>query len=265
VLFHAHSRIHQSYAVRAAGSSIRNVDATVVACSKSAAEPLQPYVKPGKLHIIPNGVPDLGFLEHGLDKTADCTIGIVGRISPEKGQLEFLDAVALLKPEFPRLRFVLCGAIAWSAQKYFDRVQARAQDLNVELLGWRDDIASVFSVLDLLVVPSKEEAMGRVLVEAFAAGVPVVAFSVGGIPEVVTDNETGFLVNDTTPQALAARIREVLSMDPETLRGISRKARKVWEDRYNVSAFRDRVTNLMANAVSVWQAEHETRARRWRK
>jgi glycosyltransferase involved in cell wall biosynthesis len=248
VLFHAHSRIHQSYAVRAAGSGIREVDATVVACSNSAAEPLRPYVGPGKLHVIPNGTPDLGFRERGFGSAG--TIGVVGRISPEKGQMEFLQAVALLKPEFPCVRFVLCGAASLPAQKYFDKVQKLACKLDVELLGWRERIGPVFSRLDLLVVPSKEEAMGRVLVEAFSAGVPVVAFPVGGIPEVVTDGETGFLVRGTTPRALAARIRELLNGDAATLQRISRNARRAWEQRYTVTAFQHRITELMAQAVN---------------
>jgi len=246
VWFHAHSRIQQAYAARSAGASIRKVDATVVACSDAAAEPLRSYVAPGKLHVIPNGTPDLGFRERGFDGA--WTVGVVGRISPEKGQIEFLRAVALLKPEFARVRFVLCGAPILPARKYFDRVQALARDLNVELLGWREDIASVFSELDLLVVPSKEEAMGRVLVEAFSAGVAVVAFPVGGIPEVVTDGETGFLVRGTTPEALAARIRELLNGDAETLRRVARNARGAWEQRYTITAYQQRITNLMAQA-----------------
>jgi glycosyltransferase involved in cell wall biosynthesis len=250
VLFHAHSRIQQAYAVRAAGSSIRKVDATVVACSEWAAQLLRPYVAPGKLHVIPNGTPDLGFRERLFSRNMNWTIGVVGRISPEKGHMEFLRAVALLKPEFPRVRFELCGAASLSARKYFDGVQALARDLNVELLGWREDIASIFSELDLLVVPSKEEAMGRVLVEAFAAGVPVVAFAVGGIPEVVTDGETGFLVRGDGPQALAARIRELLNGDAEILRRVSRNARRAWEDRYTVTAYQERIANLMTQVVS---------------
>ncbi len=164
--------------------------------------------------------------------------------------MEFLNAVALLKSEFPRVRFVLCGAPSLPARKYFERVQALARDLNVELLGWREDIAAIFSEIDLLVVPSKEEAMGRVLVEAFAAGVPVIGFAIGGIPEVVGDGETGFLVHPSTPQALAARIRELLNGDAETLRRISRNARRAWEERYTVAAFQQRVTDLMAQVVS---------------
>jgi len=203
------------------------------------------------LHVIPNGTPDLGFRERGFGNAL--TIGVVGRISPEKGQMEFLQTVALLQPEFPRMRFVLCGAPILPARKYFDRVQTLARDLDVELLGWREDIASVFSGLDLLAVPSKEEAMGRVLVEAFSAGVPVVAFPVGGIPEVVADGETGFLVSGATPQALAGRIRELLSGDAETLRRVSRNARQAWEQRYTVREFQQRITNLMEQVVPAIQ------------
>jgi glycosyltransferase involved in cell wall biosynthesis len=247
VWFHAHSRIRQAYAVRAAGSSIRKMDATVVACSRSAAEPLRRYIRPDKLHVIPNGTPDLGFRQRGFGSA--CTVGVVGRISPEKGQMEFLQAVALLKPEFPSVRFIVCGAPILPARKYFDRVQALARSLNVEMLGWREDIASVFSELDLMVVPSQEEAMGRVLVEAFSAGVPVVAFPVGGIPEVIADRETGFLVSDTTPHALAARIRELLKGDAEILRRVSCNARRAWEQHYTVTAYQQRITNLMAQVV----------------
>ncbi len=258
VWFHAHSRIHQSYAVRSAGYSIRKMDATVVACSNWAADPLRPYVTEGKLHVIPNAAPDLGLRNRTFDSGGNWTIGVVGRISPEKGQMEFLKAVALLQSEFPRIRSVLCGAPNLPARKYFDQVQALARELNVELLGWREDIASVFSELDLLVVPSKDEAMGRVLVEAFAAGVPVIAFPVGGIPEVVSDDRNGFLASDTTPQALAARIREILNGDAETLRRISRNARHAWEQCYTVARYQHRITNLMAQVVSAWQAERET-------
>jgi glycosyltransferase involved in cell wall biosynthesis len=258
VWFHAHSRVQQSYAVRAAGSGIRRMDAVVVACSNWAAQPLRAYVSEGKLHVIPNGAPDLGFRDRTFDNRSDWSIGVVGRISPEKGQMEFLRAVALLKPEFPRARFFLCGAASPSARKYFARVQALASDLNVQLLGWREDVASVFSYLDLLVVPSKEEAMGRVLVEAFAAGVPVIAFPAGGIPEVVVDNKNGFLVNGTTPEALAARIRNVLNGDPQIPRRISLTAREVWLNCYTVAAYQQRITNLMAQVVATWQVEHET-------
>ena len=69
----------------------------------------------------------------------------------------------------------------------------------------------MFAKLDLLVVPSTPaDSTPRVIIEAFSAGVPVVAFAAGGIPEIVRDGQTGFLASDFTAEALAARIRQRL-------------------------------------------------------
>lgn len=255
VLFHAHSHIPEGSQMRLARWSLRRMNAAVVACSKSVA----PSSYAGKVSVIPNGCGDLGYRERRFDTWR---IGVIGRISPEKGQLEFLEAAAMLAREFPAARFVICGAPLFAVQDYFECVQSEAQGLPVEFLGWREDIDSVFGDLDLLAVPSLQEGMGRVLVEAFSAGVPVVAFPVGGIPEVVTDRETGFLAAEVTPEALASRIREIMATDPEALRNIAANARRAWERLYTLDAYRKKVTDLMQQVVSDRQAAAGTSAPR---
>jgi glycosyltransferase involved in cell wall biosynthesis len=83
------------------------------------------------------------------------------------------------------------------------------------------------------------------LLEAFSAGVPVVASPVGGIPEVIEDGVTGFLARKGLVQAL----QEVLESDPQMLRGIARNARREWEQRYTVGVYRERIMNLMEQCV----------------
>ena len=258
VLFHAHNHIRQGSAVSLAGWSIRRVDATVIACSKYVARPLESYVQKDKLNIIPNGTSDAGFRERAFGPGRSWRIGMVGRISPEKGQAEFLQAAALLVPEFPAAKFVICGAPAIPAAKYLTGVSELARGLPVDFLGWRDDIAAVLAELDMLVVPSKDEGMGRVVVEAFSAGVPVVAFPTGGIPEVITDHETGFLAAEQTPEALAAKIREIMMTGAETVRRVAENARREWERSYTVADYQKRVIEAVERAVSTWQAKHET-------
>jgi glycosyltransferase involved in cell wall biosynthesis len=260
VLFHAHNRLNQGYAAGLAGWSIRHSGATVIACSNYVAQPLARYVKKRKLHVIPNGTPDAGFRERAFGPGRSWRIGLIGRISPEKGQAEFLQAIATLAPQFPAAKFVICGAPIIPAGKYLDFVSELSRGLPVEFLGWRDDIASVLAEFDLLVVPSKDEGMGRVIVEAFSAGVPVVAFATGGIPEVITDGETGFLVADATPDALAARIRAVILSDAETVRRVAANARRSWERSYAVSSYQARVMEVVEQVGLAWQAEHETAA-----
>ncbi len=258
LLFHAHNRLMQGYAAALAGWSIRHSMATVIACSNFVAQPLAHYVRNGRLHVIPNGTPDAGFRERAFGPERSWRIGLIGRISPEKGQAEFLQAVATLAPEFPAAKFVICGAPIIPAGKYLQFVSELARGLPVEFLGWRDDIASVLAEIDLLVVPSKHEGMGRVIVEAFSAGVPVVAFATGGIPEVVTDGETGFLVSPATPEDLAARIRAIIQSDSDAQKRVVTNARRSWEQCYTVSIYQSRIMDLVEQTVLAWRAEHET-------
>jgi glycosyltransferase involved in cell wall biosynthesis len=80
----------------------------------------------------------------------------------------------------------------------------------VEFLGWRDDVEALLHRWDVFVMPSLEEGFGIAALEAMAAGLPVVATAVGGIPELVKDGETGWLVPPADPQALAGRLRSLL-------------------------------------------------------
>jgi len=250
VLFHAHSRVPAGPESWLAGWSIQKMNATVVACAKAVA----PNVRGDKSRIIANGTSDM-VRER---RSAGWRIGMIGSISPEKGQGEFLQAAGSLGEEFKDVRFVLCGAPALPQSNYFRMVEKYADSLPVDLLGWRDDIGKVLAELDLLVIASKAEGMPRVMLEAFSAGVPVVAFSVGGIPEVIVDGETGFLVHERTSGALAERIREIILLGQGPLRRVADQARREWERKYTVEIYRENVTAVMESLVSDRPAAHET-------
>jgi glycosyltransferase involved in cell wall biosynthesis len=260
VLFHLHYPIQQSLAAGLAGWCVRRSSAAVVACSNSVAHSLARYIGRCELQVIPNGTSDMVFREREFSADKPWRIGLVGRISPQKGQIEFLEAAKLLAMEFPSARFVICGAPLFGADEYFDRVKSLATGLAVEFLGWREDVAAVLAGLDLLVMPSKEEGTPLVLLEAFSAGVPVIAFPAGGIGEVISDRETGFLVPEASGQGLAAQIREVLKSDPLILKKTAGRARQVWEESYTLAGYHHRLTDLVEKVVSAWRAKHETAA-----
>jgi glycosyltransferase involved in cell wall biosynthesis len=238
ILFHAHSHIEQGLSWRLASGSIRRSGATVIACSHSVLDNFRECTRSAA--VIPNGVAEIPFRE----RNRVSRIGVIGRIGPEKGQAEFVRAAAILQDEFPSARFVVCGAQLFAEAAYYQSVKALARGLAVDFLGWRNDIATVLSELDLLVVPSKQEGMGRVIVEAFSAGVPVVAFAVGGIPEVVRDGETGFLVHERTSEALAHRIGEIVRSDASIQR-IALHARRAWEHDYTLATYQNRITQVI--------------------
>jgi len=259
VVFHAHSHV-EGIAARLLHWGIRRAAVTVIGCSDSVVDPLRHCADPRNIYVIPNGVRDTGYRERAFGRGGEWRIGIIGRIASDKGQLEFAAAAAILAREFPEARFVICGAPQFgSSSGYFEAVRQRTRGLPVEFLGWRQDVGAVLRELDLLVVPSKREGMARVIVEAFSAGVPVIAFPAGGIPEVVLDGETGFLTRQFSAEALASRLRDVMGA-PEALARVARNARQAWARLYTVPAYQKRITSLLEQAAPALPTECETAA-----
>jgi glycosyltransferase involved in cell wall biosynthesis len=250
LVFHCHSRIVQGSGVLAIGESLRFSRARVIACCKYAAEPIRPYVKPGCLSVLYGGVPPR--VAHASDRDMKLrNIGVIGRVEPEKGQIDFVYAARSVLDDFPECRFSIIGAPSFSSTTYLDRVVEASRGLPIEFLGWQDDISHVLAQLDLIVVPSAPvDSAPRVIFEAFAAGVPVIAFPSGGIPEIINDGENGFLAADMTVQALAERIRSILKMDSASLQAVVDRARKGWQQEYTLEIYQQRVQKLLSHAVT---------------
>jgi glycosyltransferase involved in cell wall biosynthesis len=249
ILFHAHSLLN-GYALRLAGWSLHLARAAVVASCRFVARPLAPYAGQSRTRVVYNGVLQNDSPHYN---TPNVRIGVIGRISPEKGQAEFLRAVRLLYPDLPRGKFLICGGPLFSsasALRYAAELEALAKDLPVEFTGWQQNIDSVLSTLDLLVVPSAPvDATPRVILEAFAAGVPVIAFASGGIPEIVEHNVTGFLVEQRSHEALAAAMRHWLLREPERLRDVAACARLRAGTEFSLERYRQQMLEAMQSAV----------------
>jgi glycosyltransferase involved in cell wall biosynthesis len=251
--FHCHSRLLQQSAIILAGKSLRFARANVIACCRQAFEPLRTYVKRERVRVLYNGVQAVSDVPVCLP-TRLRRIGVVGRIEVEKGQLEFVRAARLVARQFPDCHFTVTGAPLFSSSEYFDQVVAASNGLPIEFPGWQHDTAQIFSDLDLLVVPSTPvEATTRIIVEAYAAGVPVVAFPAGGIPEILTDHETGFLAKDSTAEALAARITSVLQLPSSEITAVVGRARELWRQNFSLDLFRKRVCETLTETCSIRQ------------
>jgi len=147
------------------------------------------------------------------------TVGLIGRLSPWKGQHVFLAAAAEVLKEFPNSRYRLIGAALFGEEAYGQTLVAQAAKLgiaqSVDFCGFRADIPEQLAALDLLVHASVTgEPFGQVVIEGMAAGKPVVATNGGGIPEIVVDGETGILVPMGDSAALALAIRLLLADEP---------------------------------------------------
>lgn len=243
ILFHCHNHLSQRYASALVGRSLRRAGAGVIACSRFVAEPLRAYVKPGNLRVI-----YCGTRECRATRTATrgrWRIGVIGRIAPQKGQTEFLRAARILLRSAQDCEFVVCGSPLFGASGYFDEVKRLTEGLPVEFFPWRDDVSSVLADLDLLVVPSMvPEGAPKVILEAHAAGVPVVAFRRGGIPEIVSHNVTGFLADPPTPEALAATLLDLLRLEPAELERVAKAGRAAWSERFTLARYQQEVLDF---------------------
>ncbi|MGE3510374.1 MAG: glycosyltransferase family 4 protein [Vicinamibacterales bacterium] len=137
-------------------------------------------------------------------------VGNIGRLSPEKGQFDFLEAAAMLAPEFPSARFVLVGDGPDEAG-----LRTRVQELGIAdrvlFTGFLPDVRPVYRDLDILALTSHTEGFPNVVLESLCMQVPVVATDVGGTGEVVRDDVTGVLVPPHQPAAIAAGLRRLLA------------------------------------------------------
>ena len=131
----------------------------------------------------------------------------------------YVEASFRVKKSIPDCLFLLIGDGSLY-NKLQHQIESSGLQQNFRILGWRNDINEIISILDIFVLSSLNEGMGRVLVEAMVMGKPVVATKVGGIPSVVIDGETGMLVPSKNPRALAEAIISLLN-NPERMKNMS--------------------------------------------
>jgi glycosyltransferase involved in cell wall biosynthesis len=251
LIYHCHHRLQQAVAIRLAAEALRWAHASVIACCRFAGSPLQSFVPESRSHVIYNGVPSPSWRRRPRDPVQAWNIGVVGRVEPEKGQLEFIEAARILSSESGNCRFLVAGAPLFSGPEYMEKVRAAARGLPVQFLGWQENVGSIFGQLDLLVVPSADiDSTPRVIVEALSGGIPVVAFPSGGIPEIIEDRNTGFLTKTRSAASLAAAIRTVLTMGWRPLREVAQRGRAAWERKYTLERFQEAVGDVIAAASS---------------
>ena len=162
-----------------------------------------------KIVVLPGGVDTVHYapLKAGLESLPQrIWIGTVGRIDPIKNHTVLLDAFGLLLERFPSPQFDVCLAIVGDGpllQTLRAQVASEPWADRVWLPGSRADIADVMRSFTVFVLPSLSEGTPVTILEAMATSLPVVASRVGGVPQLVLDQQTGLLVNSSDPEALA--------------------------------------------------------------
>ena len=151
-------------------------------------------------------------------------VGTTGRLTPVKGHRYLLEAAAVISHKKPGIFFVFLGD-----GELADEIAEKASLLgikNATFLGWRPDVPEVMSTFDIFVLPSLNEGMGKVLVEAMALGIPIIASNVGGIPDLVKHGVNGLLVPPADAVKLAGGIEELVH-DPVKRKKLGERGRLI--------------------------------------
>ncbi|HEX7524127.1 MAG TPA: glycosyltransferase [Candidatus Deferrimicrobium sp.] len=165
---------------------------------------------------------------------ADALVALcISNFYPYKGHEELVEAAARIVPAFQNVIFLMVGRDSGTMEATRARVRARGIEGSVRFVGSRTDVPDLLRASDLFVHPSREEGFSNAILEAMAAGLPVVACDVGGNPEAVTDGETGRLVPSRNAAAFASAVAELLA-DPEKRKAMGEAGRHRATERFSL-------------------------------
>lgn len=214
----------------------------VIAVSRAVAESVRRsgVIDASKITVVHNGIDIERFARSPyVDAGPDVPVlvGTVGHLAPIKGHDVFLRAAALVAASRPEVRFVIIGEDKSPEKNYRKYLENLVAELGlserVAMPGWQDDIAAVLSSLTLFVSAARSEPFGLAIVEAMAAGVPIVCAASEGALEIIEDGVSGKLVPLDDPESLAQAINDLLNNSSERLR-LSRNAMHAAE-RYSLA------------------------------
>ncbi|MFH1305063.1 MAG: glycosyltransferase [Candidatus Omnitrophota bacterium] len=240
----------------------------LIANSKATAESYRSFIgKRQRVEVVHNGV-DLKEYSSLAENPAvrvkykiapdEFLVGMAARISPPKRQDVFIKAVHEAGKICPGMRAIIAGDTEINNSGwYLEELKQLADKLGLSdkviFTGFVDNMKELYSSLDLLVLPSQAEPFGRVLIEAMAMGLPVVATRSGGAPEIVEDGVTGFLVQpDDVNSTKGAIVRIVQDRQRSKERGAAGRKRveKVFTSEENVKRTQEIYLSLIRDDVS---------------
>jgi len=229
----------------------------VVAVSRAAARRSPPLARSSRLSVIPTGIAPPVCLPRrearlllGLEPEG-YVVGVVGRVEPDKGGEEAVASLPLLRLARPEARLVFVGRDTGGS--HAERLGEIARSLGlgdaVRFAGPRDAAAPLLSAFDLLIHPSRHEALPRVVLESLHAGVPVVATAVGGVPEAIEDGVCGLLVPPRDPEQLGAASARLAS-DADFAARLVSAGRERARTRFSLAAMTEALEDLYDRMTS---------------
>ena len=253
VVWHVRDRIADDYlprrAVRVFRLLARLIPHAIVANSYATLETLHlPKKSSKKISVIHDGYDFAELPTVETRRGANLLVGLVGRISPWKGQDVFLRAIQRIHLEFPGVHFQIIGSALFGEEAYADLIRSLCTDLGldrcVEFCGFIRDIQKHIATLDVVVHASTiPEPFGQVIIEGMAAGKPVIASRGGGAVEIVVDGLCGLLVPMKNDEALALAMQKLLS-DSDLRSRLGAAGRRRVEEAFRIECTATKISQV---------------------
>lgn len=222
---------------------------TIVCLSRSLEYDIEPFVeKETRIVSIPNTIHSPDSIRSAGESRKQKQVVFLSNLLPDKGIDTFIELAVSLKKGGLDANFVAAGAPVSGTQ--LEELQDRAGD-SVHFAGPVTGLmkTSLLSNTDLIVFPSRDEAQPLVILEAMSFGIPVVAYAVGGIPDMIVDHKTGILIHPGDNRELISQVHLLLG-DDTRLSDLGRAARVLYNQEYSQSRYRER-WNALIRATGV--------------
>jgi len=174
-------------------------------------------------------------------------VGFISRLTREKGTADFVGAIPAIARENSDVAFFIGGSGELAKWVNAECEQIKTHGVDVSVSGWiDDDLPDRLNELKLLVLPTRTDAFPTILVEAMACGTPVLATSVGGIPDLIEEGETGFLLESGQTESIAQTVSKVLALPDAELERVATNALALVVARFSYSAAVERYRGVLA-------------------
>jgi glycosyltransferase involved in cell wall biosynthesis len=223
----------------------------VIVNSEASRRPFEEYPN---VRVVYNGIPfkDKGPRDRTEAKKAlglshdDLILGIIGKIYAGKGQKEVILAVERLRRSLPSVKLFITGAV--KDRRYNRELERLIHQYSLQdrifFTGQVPDVFKYLKAMDLLIVASRVESFGRTAVEAMAAGTPVLALKAGGLPEIISHKQNGYLMDSADPDTIQSAVESVFK-DPSLTSEIIKNGLQTYKERFSLEKHVRQVEDIL--------------------
>lgn len=250
-----HSELHPCIPVPLIYEIMNYLSESIVSVSHYVKEQFKSIVNDEKITIIHNGVEENEHLVNNLirdilkvgdDELIAVTIGL---LTEAKGYNNFLEAAAIVHDKGHKIKFLWIGGGSKETLRNFkSKIKKLGLKSTVFYLDFRNDISRILKASDFLICPSTMETLSLAILEAMAAGLPVITTNCGGPSECVVDGETGFIVPVNNPVSLSEKIVEI-SCDEQKRKTFGENGRKRFMSNFMANKFAEKFENLYTKLI----------------